>query len=164
MAISKSVHWHQLNNSARSWNKETVTSSSPGYVLSVTVVSMNSLQSRKILRVLCHAAALTSLTVVSIGVPIAAVILSDDELVKDSAREAINFSITVFLWAAFAGFLWFTIIGIPLAWVIGGLLGLASIILPLLAIMSVSTDEGRPYRYPFTLRLLKSPPSLIAHS
>lgn len=118
---------------------------------------MNDVQSRKFLRVLCHAAALTSLAVVTVGVPIAALTFSDDELVQDSAREAINFSITVFIWAAVIGFLWFTIIGIPIAWVLGGVLGLATILLPILAIASVCTDENRRYRYPLTWRFLKPP-------
>lgn len=118
---------------------------------------MNDVQSRKFLRVLCHAAALTSLAVVTVGVPIAALVLSDDELVQDSAREAINFSITVFLWAAVIGFLWFTIVGIPIAWVLGGVLGLAALLLPILAMVSVCTDESKRYRYPLTLRLLRPP-------
>lgn len=124
---------------------------------------MNDVQSRKFLRVMCHAAALTSLAVVTVGVPIAALTFSDDELVQDSAREAINFSITVFLWAAVIGFLWFTIIGIPIAWVLGGVLGVATILLPILAIASVCTDENRRYRYPLTLRLLKPPARVLPY-
>lgn len=129
----------------------------------LTVILMNDLQQRKFLRAVCHAAALTSLTVVTVGVPIAALVFSDDELVQDSAREAINFSITVFFWAAVIGFLWFTIIGIPLAWVLGGVLGLATIILPILAIVSVCTDENKLYRYPLTLPLLKPPASASSY-
>lgn len=112
---------------------------------------------RKFLRVACHAGALTSVTLVTIGIPIAALLLSDDELVKDSAREAINFSITVILWAAVAGVLWFTLIGIPLAMIIGGVMGLATIILPLMAIVSVCSNENKRFRYPFTFRFFKSP-------
>ncbi len=117
---------------------------------------MDELKTRKLLRALCHAAALTSLSVVTIGVPIATLFLSDDPLVIDSAKEAINFSITVFLWASLAGVLWYTIIGIPLALVIAGVSGLFTVILPIIAIVSVCSDSKKPYRYPLTLRILKS--------
>lgn len=117
---------------------------------------MEEQQKRKLLRALCHAGALTSWTGVAVGIPIAILFISDDQLVLDSAKEAINFSITLFLWAAAAGVLWFTIIGIPLALLIGGITGLAAVILPIIAIVSVCTNPVQPYRYPFTVRLLKS--------
>lgn len=116
---------------------------------------MDQLKTRKILRAACHAGALTSWSIVTIGVPIAILLINDDPLVQDSAREAINFSITLFLWAAFAGVLTFTVIGIPLAWLIGGICGLATLILPIIAIVSVLSDPDGPYRYPMTVRLLK---------
>ena len=110
---------------------------------------------RKLLRVICHPAALTSSSVVVIGAPILVLILSEDPLVKDSAKEAINYSLTVLIIACALLLLCFTLIGIPIALL--GYLGLAivSTILPLVAIVTVCVDPDKPFRYPCIIRLIK---------
>lgn len=118
--------------------------------------TVDELTKRKLLRASCHAAALTSWSVVTIGVPIALLIFSRDQLVCDSAKEAINFSINLFVWTTLAGVLFFTIIGVPLAFLIWGVAGLAALILPIIAIVSVCVDPARAYRYPGIVRLIKS--------
>lgn len=111
---------------------------------------------RKVLRASSHASALFSWSVIVIGAPIAILLLSEDPLVKDSAKEAINFQITMIILTAISTALFFTIIGAPLAFLGWGYVGLASLILPIIAIVSVLADSDKPYRYPLTWRLIKS--------
>ncbi len=117
---------------------------------------MEDITKRKLLRAACHSAALCSMTIVVVGVPIVILIVSNDPLVRDSAREAINYTISVILLTVAAVGLLVTIIGIPAG--IMMLIGLAigTIILPIWAIVSVVSEPDKRFRYPFTIRLLKS--------
>lgn len=99
---------------------------------------------------------------VVLGVPIAVLFVSDDPLVKDSAREAINFAVSMYLWTALFGALMFTLIGIPAA-VLGFVaLWAGSMIFPIVAIASVVGDPEKQYRYPFTIHFLNSDKPQIA--
>ncbi|MCU0536876.1 MAG: DUF4870 domain-containing protein [Hydrococcus sp. Prado102] len=104
---------------------------------------------RKILSALCHAASLFSWTIVSLGLPIAILILSEDTIVKKNAKEALNYQITFFLYALVCVVLIFAVIGIPLLFA----LIILSLILPIIAIVRVASDPDVPYRYPFICRL-----------
>ncbi|MDZ4837462.1 MAG: DUF4870 domain-containing protein [Candidatus Melainabacteria bacterium] len=115
---------------------------------------MNDSTKQKLLRSICHASALASPTVVVLGAPIAVLFISDDPLVKDSAKEALNFAISTYLWAAVFGGLMFTLIGIPAALMGFAALWAVSLIFPIVAIASVCGDPERQYRYPFTIRFL----------
>lgn len=107
---------------------------------------------RKLLRSSCHAAALFNWTVLILGVPIAVLIVSDDPLVRDSAKEALNFTFSMWLWGALSIGIMFTLIGIP-AGIFGlFLFGAVSAIFPIIAIISVCVAPEKPYRYPFTFR------------
>lgn len=117
---------------------------------------MEEAKKRKLIRVACHGAALTSWSLVTLGVPIAALIMSEDPYVKDSASESLNFAVNLIVWGLVAAGLWFTIIGIPLALLIGGIAGLAALILPIVAMVSVCADPERQYRYPFIFRFAPS--------
>ncbi|MFO8000532.1 MAG: DUF4870 domain-containing protein [Marinilabilia sp.] len=64
-------------------------------------------------------------------------------------KEALNFQITVAIAGVIAGLLSVVLIGIPLLIAIAVL----AIVFMIKAIME--TNEGRPYRYPFNLRLVK---------
>lgn len=108
---------------------------------------------RKILSALCHVAIFLSTLVFSIGVPIAILILSDDPVVKDNAKEAINFHFNVWLYGAIiAGlsFLTFGLLGIFLI-PLGYLLHWG---LTILALISVLGEPNEPYRYPFIFRIV----------
>jgi uncharacterized Tic20 family protein len=117
-------------------------------------IKMNDSTKQKLLRSICHASALASPTMVVLGVPIAALFVSDDPLVKDSAKEALNFTMSMYLWAALFGALMFTLVGIPAA--VLGFFGLwaASMIFPIVAIASVCADPDKQYRYPLTIHFL----------
>jgi uncharacterized protein len=113
----------------------------------------------RLLSVACHGCTLFGVSMISIAVPIVALFLADDDLVKKNAKESINFHLNIWFWAAVIG----SIYGV-LSFLTFGLLGL--ILWPLLVfgflwhafwsvmaiIHSLSSDE--PYRYPFILRLL----------
>lgn len=117
---------------------------------------MNENSKRKILRVSCHAAALCNWTLVILGVPLAAVLLSDDPLVRDSAKEALNFTLTMFLATAISVALICTIIGIPAGLIGLAFFGIVNTIFPLVAMVSVCVAPESPYRYPCTIRFIKS--------
>jgi uncharacterized Tic20 family protein len=69
--------------------------------------------------------------------------------VCEQAKESLNFQITVLLLGVLFAFLALILIGFVLLWI----LGLANLILVLIAAIQVS--DGKPYRYPFCLRLVK---------
>ena len=74
---------------------------------------------------------------------------TEAEFVATEAKEALNFQITVIFLALISGVLAMVLIGFLLL----AVLAIADIVLMILA--AVSASNGRPYRYPFTLRLIK---------
>lgn len=105
---------------------------------------------RKLLSALCHGAIFFSATLISIGIPITVLFLSNDPIVKDNAKESLNFHINVYIYGLIFLILSFLLIGIPLV----VLLGVASWIMPILAILKVLDDPNYPYRYPLIFRFL----------
>lgn len=111
---------------------------------------MNELEQRKLLSALCHGAIFLSAAVVSIAVPMAILFVSKDPVVKENAKEALNFHLTFYIYAAICILLVFVVIGIPLL----GVLLISSWVMPVVAIVQVLAEPDRPYRYPFVLRLV----------
>ncbi|MEY2977538.1 MAG: DUF4870 domain-containing protein [Prochlorotrichaceae cyanobacterium] len=105
---------------------------------------------RKILSALCHGACFFSATIVSIGIPLGIFFLSSDPVVKSNAKEALNFQLSVFIWGIIGAILTVVLIG----FVILGIVGLFSLIAPIIAIFSVLANPGQSYRYSFIFRLL----------
>lgn len=105
---------------------------------------------RKILSALCHGAIFFSATIVSIGIPIAILFLTDDTVVKDSAKESLNFHINIYIYGVIFGILTWLLIGIPLLI----LLGIVSLVMPIIAILNVMSNPNKSYRYPFIFRLV----------
>jgi len=68
--------------------------------------------------------------------------------VDESGREALNFQISVTLYAIVVGALCFVLVGFVLIPVLMGF----HIVLMIVA--SVRASQGEPYRYPFTIRLI----------
>ena len=125
---------------------------------------MNEITKRKLLRASCHASALVSWSVVVIGLPIAVLLLTEDQLAKDSAKEALNFQLNMILLTFTGGILWHTFIGIPLAVILFAYVGIVSLVCPLLAIISVCSSPEKAYRYPLTFRFVnkEEPPKITA--
>lgn len=65
------------------------------------------------------------------------------------AKESLNFQITVWLLGLVFGVLAIVLIGFVLLWI----LGIVNLVLVIIATIRVS--DGTPYRYPFSLRLVK---------
>jgi uncharacterized Tic20 family protein len=104
---------------------------------------------RKVLSVLCHGACFFSATVISIGIPLAIFFISSDPIVKANAKEALNFQLTVFIWGFIGAVLTIVLIGFAIL----GLVGLFSVIAPLIAIVSVLANPHEPYRYILIFKL-----------
>ncbi|HIK42601.1 DUF4870 domain-containing protein [Thermoleptolyngbya oregonensis NK1-22] len=105
---------------------------------------------RKILSALCHGSIFINALVVSIGIPIAILLVSDDPVVKENAKEAINFHINMWLWWLVVGVLSIVLVGFLLF----PILGLVNLILPIVAIFACLSNPETRYRYPFILRLV----------
>jgi uncharacterized Tic20 family protein len=69
--------------------------------------------------------------------------------VAEQAKESLNFQITVFLLGLLFTILAFVLIGFVFLW----LLGVVNLVLVIIAAIQVS--DGKAYRYPFCLRLVK---------
>lgn len=111
---------------------------------------MYNLQQRKLLSGISHGAIFFSSLLVSITVPIAVLFISEDPIVKENARESLNFHINLYIYGAVFALLIFVFIGIPLLII----LGIVSFVMPIIAIVKVLNKPDQPYRYPFIFRLL----------
>lgn len=107
----------------------------------------------KNIALLCHLSAFAMLVLPLGNVvgPLVVWLLKKDTspVIDMEGKESLNFQITVTIAAAIAGILSFVLIGIPLLIAIG----VGNIVLIVLAAVDVS--NGKPYRYPFNLRLIK---------
>jgi uncharacterized Tic20 family protein len=108
------------------------------------------LAKRKLLSALCHGSIFLNATVVSVAVPIIILFVSDDAIVQENAKEALNFHFNMWLYWGIVFILTFILIGIFLGWIVG----LINLIMPILAIIKVLSNPSQSYRYPFIFRLL----------
>ncbi len=105
---------------------------------------------RKILLIACHAAIFLSATVISFLIPLTILFVSNDSLVQDGAKEALNFHFNVWLYGLIIGILTWLLVGF-LLW---PFLFLLTTIAPILAIIQVVGDPNKHFRYPFIFRLI----------
>ncbi len=104
-------------------------------------------QTEKVLAILCHVciffgfALLLPLIVFLVGA-------KESPWLRDQAKEALNFHITLFIYGIVCVILMFVFIGFALA----AVLGLAAAILAIIA--AIRAAEGQLYRYPLTIRLV----------
>ncbi|NES04459.1 MAG: DUF4870 domain-containing protein [Okeania sp. SIO2F4] len=105
---------------------------------------------RKILSALCHGAIFLSVTILSIGIPIAILFITDDSVVKNNAKESLNFHINIYIYGIIFGILISLLIGFPLL----VLLAIVNFVMPIIAILNVMNNPNQPYSYPFIFRLL----------
>jgi uncharacterized Tic20 family protein len=108
---------------------------------------------RKLLSALCHGSIFFSSTVVSVGVPIAILLVSEDPVVKESAKEAINFHINVWVYEVIVGVSIFITLGL-LAIILLPIFFLFHWIPPVLAILQSLNKPDQTYRYPFIFRIV----------
>ncbi|NEP14040.1 MAG: DUF4870 domain-containing protein [Symploca sp. SIO1A3] len=105
---------------------------------------------RKLLSSLSHGAIFISTLWISVLVPLGILLVSDDPVVKENARESLNFHFNIWLYELIFGFLTIILIGYPLL----GIVVLLSWILPILAIIKIFANPNESYRYSFIFRLL----------
>jgi uncharacterized Tic20 family protein len=89
--------------------------------------------------------------VVGFLAPLIIYLVKKDEsaYVREHAKESLNFQITFFIFCCISFVLMFVLIGIILLW----LGGIAATILVIMA--TIRASEGKLYRYPFSIRLIK---------
>jgi uncharacterized Tic20 family protein len=120
---------------------------------------MHDSDKRKLLSVLSHGSIFFSVTLLAIGIPIGVWFTTDDPVVKDNAKEAINFHLNVWFWGAIIG----GIIGV-LSFITFGLLGfiLAPVIaigfllhwgMTIWAISHCLSNSEKAFQYPFIFRI-----------
>ncbi|MBD2071842.1 DUF4870 domain-containing protein [Leptolyngbya sp. FACHB-671] len=118
---------------------------------------MTNLEKRKLLSALSHGALVLNVAVLPVLIPIAVLVLSDDSIVQQNAREAINFCINITVYIFFFLLLTFIGIGIPLIGTGIPLLFLTlfvSWVMLIIVAVHAATQLDRAYRYPFILRVL----------
>lgn len=108
---------------------------------------------RKLLSALAHGSIFLSSTVISVGIPIALLLVTEDPVVKDNAKEAINFHFNVWLYEVIVGALVFITLGLLGIFLIP-LFFLFHWVPPVLAILKSLGNPDQPYHYPFIFRIL----------
>ena len=106
----------------------------------------------------CHLSALSGFVGVPFGNilgPLLTWLFKRNEypFVDSQGKEALNFHFSLWIYGIIAVGLHFTIILIPLAWLIGGFVYFGGIIYTVLAALSAS--NGVPYYYPCTIRFFR---------
>lgn len=108
---------------------------------------------RKLLSALSHGSIFFSAVLVSVGLPIAVLFVSDDPVVKENAKEAINFHFNIWLYGVIIGVLTFLTLGL-LGFILYPIYFLVHWGLSVLAIYQTLTNPDQAFRYPFIFRLL----------
>ncbi len=108
---------------------------------------------RKLLSAGSHASIFISSLILSVGIPIAILAIAEDEVVKENAKEAINFHFNVWLIGAVIGVLSFITFGL-LGFILTPLWLIYHWGLSTWAIVHCFNNPEREFRYPFILRLL----------
>ncbi len=78
----------------------------------------------------------------------------DSALIDEHGKEAVNFQITVLIYSAVAAVIAFVTCGLGMIVVAPLLLVLSVLIIVLPIIATIKASDGRPYRYPLTIRLI----------
>jgi uncharacterized protein len=108
---------------------------------------------RKLLSALSHGSIFLSSLVLSVAIPIGVLVVSDDPVVKESAKEAINFHLNVWVYEAIVIALTFLTLGL-LGLILGPIFYLFHWVPPILAIIQSLNNPNQSYRYPFIFRLI----------
>ncbi|NJK58058.1 MAG: DUF4870 domain-containing protein [Pleurocapsa sp. SU_5_0] len=113
----------------------------------------SSLDKKKLLSALAHGSAFISVLVLSIGIPIAIMTVSEDTVIKDNAKEAINFHLNIWLVGAIIGVMSFFSFGLA-GFVLAPIWLVAHWGLSIWAITKCLQTPDQVFRYPFILRIV----------
>jgi uncharacterized Tic20 family protein len=108
---------------------------------------------RKFLSALAHASIFVSTLIFSVGLPIGLLIISDDPVVKENAKEAINFHFNVWFYGTIIGVLAFLTFGL-MGWFLAPIGFLIHWGLTIWALTHCFSQPDTAFRYPFIFRLL----------
>jgi uncharacterized Tic20 family protein len=108
---------------------------------------------RKLLSAAAHGSIFISALVASIGIPIAILFVSEDGVVKENAKEAINFHINVWVYGAIIAALSLLTLGL-LGFILGPIWFLYHWGLSLWGVFHCLNNPDQPFRYPFIFRLV----------
>jgi uncharacterized Tic20 family protein len=113
----------------------------------------SNLDKRKLLSALAHGSIFISALVLSIGIPIAILSVSEDPIVKDNAKEAINFHLNIWLIGGIIAVMSFFSFGLA-----GFILGPVWLIvhwgLSIWAVAQCLQTPDLSFRYPFIFRVV----------
>jgi uncharacterized protein len=113
---------------------------------------------RKLFSLLCHGSIFLGSLLVTSAIPLVILLLFDDPVIKTTAKETLNYHFNIWLYGAITvglgAFFHALIITIPLAWLIGGIFTLFTLIPPIFGILATLNNPNEPYRYPFIWRVL----------
>jgi uncharacterized protein len=113
----------------------------------------SSLDKRKLLSALAHGSVFISALIFSIGIPIAILVVSEDDVIKNNAKEAINFHLNVWVVGAIIAVLsvlTFTLAG----FILGPFWLLIHWGLSVWAIIYCLQTPDKAFHYPFILRIV----------
>jgi len=113
----------------------------------------SSLDKTKLLSALAHGSIFISALVLSIGIPIAILAVSEDATIKDNAKEAINFHLNIWLIGAIIGVMSFFSFGLA-GFVLGPIWLVAHWGLSIWAIIQCLQTPEQAFRYPFIFRVV----------
>ena len=105
------------------------------------------MNNRKILSAVCHGSIYFSSVLLGVGIPLIIMLVSDDPIVQDNAKESINTHINLIVAYIVFGLLSMIVIGLPFL----ALAGIYNIVMPLVAICAVASNPDRAYSYPFMM-------------
>lgn len=113
----------------------------------------SSLDKRKLLSALAHGSVFISALVLSVGIPIAILSVTEDNVIKDNAREAINFHLNIWLVGGVIAVLSFFSFGLA-GFLLGPIWLLIHWGLSIWAIVQCLQTPDQVFRYPFIFRVI----------
>ncbi|MGD1857782.1 MAG: DUF4870 domain-containing protein [Leptolyngbyaceae cyanobacterium] len=105
---------------------------------------------RRVLSALSHGSIFLSQLLFSAGLPMALWIVSDDPVIKENSKEALNFHINIWIYSFVIGILCWLLIG----WLFVLPLLVFQWVMPILAILHSFRTPDSAFKYPFILRFL----------
>lgn len=104
--------------------------------------------------VISHLGGLVFVFLLPILIPLMIWLLKGDasSFLNVQSKEALNFQISLFIYSCIIVFLCFTVIGAPFAWLGYIIFAVTNFICSIKG--AIWTARGKPYRYPFNLRLI----------
>jgi uncharacterized protein len=118
-----------------------------------TMQTESSLDKKKLLSALAHGSAFISVLVLSIGIPIAILTVSEDSTIKDNAKEAINFHLNIWLIGAIIGVMSFFSFGLA-GFVLFPIWLVIHWSLSIWAVVQCLQTPDQVFRYPFIFRIV----------